>query len=55
MQHIPFVFIVTKVALSPNVSATNLLMRVTSVALPFPFQYTNESISHNVLWVTVFE
>ncbi|CAF1546912.1 unnamed protein product, partial [Adineta steineri] len=43
---------VTVTQLNQNVSATNLLMRVTSVPLPFSYQYTNETASHKVLYVT---
>lgn len=51
MEHMCYVFIVTQVQLNSTVSATNLLMRVTPVPLPFPYQYTDETISHKVLWV----
>ena len=46
--------LVTEVVFSPNISATNLMMRVSPVSLPFPYQYTNESNTHKILWVIQF-
>ncbi|CAF1457750.1 unnamed protein product, partial [Adineta ricciae] len=42
----------TETVLKNTLSPVNLLMRVTPVVLPFPYQYTNDALSHKVVWVT---
>ncbi|CAF3337216.1 unnamed protein product [Rotaria socialis] len=43
---------VTEVAFNSTPTLVNLNMRVTPIALPFPYQYTNENNVHKVLFVT---
>lgn len=45
--------IVTEVAFDSTPTSLNLKMRVTAVPLPFPYQFTNEAMTHKVIWVCI--
>lgn len=44
----------TEVQFNDALSTVNLNMRVTGIPLPFPYQYTDESVTYKILWVSIF-